>query len=207
MAGSSRLTGNNLTVAHKILKEVTTALEKRNIWYCLDAGTLLGIIRENRLLPWDNDLDIFVTSDEYKKVASLRWKFRLRGYWVAIRKYKQDESPLKKGDPRVVKIRNRKYLLFAGPVCLDIFIKKRKGECYYWKEGGGQKKIMKSVPTRFFRVVTQKEFDGKKYWIPVSYDEYLTYRYKDWRTPDKEWHYLRDDGAIIDKPDASRQAA
>ncbi|MFB0517315.1 MAG: LicD family protein [Candidatus Neomarinimicrobiota bacterium] len=197
MAGNSRLTGKNLTVALKMLKEITTILEKKNIWYCLDGGTLLGIVRENRLLPWDNDLDTFVTKDEYKKVASLTWKFRLRGYWVAVRRHKQDMPPFRKGDPRAVKIRNRRYRLFAGPVCLDIFIKYREGDNYCWREGGREKNVKKSVPAHFFSKVVQREFDGKKYWIPAAYDEYLTYRYKNWRKPVKKWNNLEDDHAII----------
>ena len=33
-------------------------METASIPYWLEGGTLLGIIRENRLLPWDNDMDI-----------------------------------------------------------------------------------------------------------------------------------------------------
>ena len=60
MGGLARLDGKNLPIARRMLKEVTSILERRNIWYCLDGGTLLGIMREQRLLPWDNDMDLFV---------------------------------------------------------------------------------------------------------------------------------------------------
>jgi len=197
MSNNPKLTGKRLVTAMRMLKEITAILEKRNIWYCLDGGTLLGIMRENSLLPWDDDLDLFVTRNDYKKVAALRWKFRLRGYYVFISKHKQDQPPFKKGDPRVIKIRNRRYFTIAGPVCLDIFIKYREGDYYCWKEGGRLKNAKKSVPVHFFNKLIYKEFDGKKYWIPEAYDEYLTYRYKDWRIPAKEWDNLEDDHAII----------
>ncbi len=197
MAGNVTLTGNNHTIAMKLLRDVTTILERKNIWYCLDGGTLLGIMRENRLLPWDDDLDLFVTEDEYKKVASLTWKFRMHGYWISVRRLKQDKPPFKKGDPRVVKIRNRRYYSVAGPVKLDIFIKYRVGDNYCWTEGIQEKNTKKSVPAHFFSKIILKEFDGKKYWIPEAYDEYLTHRYKDWRTPIREWNHLEDDHAII----------
>ena len=35
---------------------------KINYWIC--NGTLLGLIRENRVLPWDNDIDIGVFGHE-----------------------------------------------------------------------------------------------------------------------------------------------
>ncbi|PIE81085.1 MAG: lipopolysaccharide cholinephosphotransferase, partial [Candidatus Delongbacteria bacterium] len=66
MAGKHRLVGKVLEVAKKMLVDSTNILEENNIKYILEAGTLLGIVRENRLLPWDNDIDITVT-EEYEK--------------------------------------------------------------------------------------------------------------------------------------------
>jgi hypothetical protein len=40
-------------------------LHKINYWVC--HGTLLGIIRENRLLPWDHDIDFAVWDSEVSK--------------------------------------------------------------------------------------------------------------------------------------------
>lgn len=47
-------------LAIKILKE-------NNIHFWLCHGTLLGAIRENRLLPWDHDIDIGIWSDQHSK--------------------------------------------------------------------------------------------------------------------------------------------
>ena len=34
--------------------------------------------------------------------------------------------------------------------------------------------------------------------VPANAEEYLTYRYgKDWRIPNKDYVYYRDDGAIV----------
>ena len=43
---------------------------KINYWVC--HGTLLGIIRGNSLLEWDNDIDFAVWEDEYSKVDILK---------------------------------------------------------------------------------------------------------------------------------------
>lgn len=46
--------------------DVARLLEKYNVEYWLDYGALLGIIRENRLLPWDNDVELSCWSDSLK---------------------------------------------------------------------------------------------------------------------------------------------
>ena len=43
-------------------------LKVRNINYWLDCGTLLGIIRDQKLLPWDKDLDISVQKKNLSKL-------------------------------------------------------------------------------------------------------------------------------------------
>lgn len=44
--------------AVEILREVKSILDKKKIQYWLDSGTLLGAIRDKKLIPWDNDIDI-----------------------------------------------------------------------------------------------------------------------------------------------------
>jgi phosphorylcholine metabolism protein LicD len=197
LAGPSKLTGKNLIVAEKMLRVVTTTLEKKNIWYCLDGGTLLGIMRERRLLPWDNDIDLCVTADECNQVRALVWYFRRRGYWVGVTRIRNDHLPMKQGNARIVKLRNRRYFTVAGPVRLDIFIKYTEGMKHYWVEGSGMKETKKSVPKSYFDRIIPTEWNGKTYWIPEAYDEYLSFRYGDWRRPVKEWDHLTDDQAIV----------
>ncbi|MFC1620479.1 LicD family protein [Candidatus Neomarinimicrobiota bacterium] len=197
MATDIELTGENLKLALKILRDVTSILEARKITYCLDGGTLLGIMREGRLLPWDHDLDLFVPSNEVKKVKAAMWKFRLSGYWTDRRRHGVDKPPCRLGDIRVIKVRNRRGLFSYGLMNLDIFIKYREGDNYYWIAGAKRRNVIKCVPSKFYDHLTQIEFDGKKYWIPEAYDEYLTHRFGDWRTPVKEWDHLADDQAII----------
>ena len=72
MAGKLVLTGKLEITARKMLKDVCRILDENNVPYTLEGGTLLGIIRENRLLPWDNDLDITITDDHLDKLISIR---------------------------------------------------------------------------------------------------------------------------------------
>ena len=79
MAGNRTLTGKNLDAAMLMLERVCTALDRSEVKYCLDAGTLLGIVRENRLLPWDNDMDLMVGRDQFPKLETVLQELHAHG--------------------------------------------------------------------------------------------------------------------------------
>lgn len=54
-----------------ILTHVTDIMSKNNIVYWLEGGTLLGSIRENRIMIWDDDTDIGIDAIDIEKVLAL----------------------------------------------------------------------------------------------------------------------------------------
>lgn len=51
----------------EIMKYIDALCRKNNIVYYIMGGTALGAVRHGGFIPWDDDLDIFMTPDEYVK--------------------------------------------------------------------------------------------------------------------------------------------
>ena len=204
MSGKIKLDEKYLEKSLRLLERATTLLEKYNIPYWLEGGTLLGIIRENRLLPWDNDLDISIRSEDFDRLRRILPKFYYRGMIAKVREHKIDDPPFQKGEVRLIKVYATKYLFFKSPLVLDIFVKKKLDDQYYWVVGV-KRRAKKAVPARFYDELTTVQFNNKTYSIPKLTDEYLTYRYGDWRTPVKTWNYIKDDQSIVSVSERTTQ--
>ena len=54
-------------IALEILKQVHSICKKLNIQYWAIFGTLIGVVRHQGFIPWDDDLDITMKREDYQK--------------------------------------------------------------------------------------------------------------------------------------------
>lgn len=65
-----------------ILKDIHRFCLDNQIYYSLYAGTALGAVRHSGFIPWDDDVDIIMTSSEYVKFIEAWKKNPLKGYFL-----------------------------------------------------------------------------------------------------------------------------
>jgi len=54
-----------------LLKEFDAICKKHDITYYLEGGSLLGAVRHKGFLPWDDDIDLSITRDNFQKLLSV----------------------------------------------------------------------------------------------------------------------------------------
>ena len=55
----------------EIMKYIDKVCRDNGITYFIMGGTALGAVRHSGFIPWDDDLDIFMTPVEYEKFKSV----------------------------------------------------------------------------------------------------------------------------------------
>ena len=72
-------------------KAFDTFCKNHDIKYYAGYGTLIGVVRHHGLIPWDDDIDVLMLPEDYKKLCSFRGKIdghydivdsRDKGYWL-----------------------------------------------------------------------------------------------------------------------------
>ncbi len=81
-----------------LLQDTVGILNQHNISYWADCGTLLGLIRENQLLEWENDIDlgVMVNKGDSRQKECIESIFSNKGY--VVRRFKDHTNVSKEGD-------------------------------------------------------------------------------------------------------------
>ena len=70
-------------VIMQIMKDIDDICRRNNIDYYLNGGSAIGAIRHKGFIPWDDDLDIMMTFDNYERfIKACREQLDPEKYYV-----------------------------------------------------------------------------------------------------------------------------
>lgn len=90
----------------EVLEEIRTVCRKLGIMFYADFGTLLGAVRHNGFIPWDDDLDICMLRSEY--MIFLQEAPDLFGKWFELKSVYNDPTD----DIVKARVINGRYMCF-----------------------------------------------------------------------------------------------
>lgn len=70
--------------AIQMLTETRKIFDRYNLEYWLDAGTLLGAVRDGKFIPWDEDMDLGTWHENIPKLISISNELRKKGFEVSF---------------------------------------------------------------------------------------------------------------------------
>jgi phosphorylcholine metabolism protein LicD len=224
----------NVEVAVENLREVKDVLNKNGVEFWLDSGTLLGAVRDGKIIEWDNDIDLGTWYNNVTRIISIFPKFKKKGFslrfsrkwgtmttWrgkhnaITISLYKERSDCawmiwkvkysslmiLVKALYRSVDMSNirvyakdtltNKYFLSLLPSTLKQLI----ADIAWAQLNKLGYNFLIVVPKHFFEELEHLEFYGTEFNVPSDVENYLAYRYGNWKVPVRNWVYHRDDGA------------
>ena len=65
---------------YRILKFFISICEKHNLTYCCATGTMLGAVRHNDIIPWDDDVDVFMPRKDYEQLLTIAEEIESDGF-------------------------------------------------------------------------------------------------------------------------------
>ena len=105
-----------------ILNKFIQICEKYNLSYFADAGTLLGAVRHNGFVPWDDDVDVIMPRDDYEKFLSIVKDEIQYPYCIEMRQLTGYFTKIKRLDTIKTNKENLNKKYITRPcICIDIF--------------------------------------------------------------------------------------
>lgn len=169
---------------HAVIEFIQNTLEDKVFFY-FDCGTLLGIVREGKLLKHDNDIDIAVRAYEKEDITKVRELFLKKGCKLVrsfsiegigivedafgIYGYQFDVFYIKHGSPK-----DYYFLMYKGAETQGIESQWNVMRLYF-------------TPVLSLKKI---DFEGLSINVPENAEFHLQEKYGDWRTPNKYFDYM-----------------
>ena len=180
----------HLRMKDMLLKTIDI-LNENGFKYWLEAGTLLGIMRDGDLIPWDYDADLGIPADTADDIMKLRLKL-LPKYLIKRKRIQTSWLP---GDMRVIKVKTPWEKIRQVNFHVDLFCVYPVDNKYRWVDSSA----LKHVDRKYYDTLSTIEWEGRTINIPNHAEEYLSLRYGNWQIPEQNYNAGLHDGAIAER--------
>ena len=167
---------------YHILNDFDEFCSKNDLQYVLAAGTLLGCVRHNGIIPWDNDVDILIsdiTESQFVSAVQNSNEFDILGH--ACKNYIPNTDVIYNDENRhLYKVFRKGAIDKTLPITcghdpkytiIDVFVCNASHDCYTgWYQPGHSKFRLKNNP---FESIQRMRFYNKKLPCSAHFDEYL----------------------------------
>lgn len=163
-------------IAHNYLKLLSEFFNKQGFKYFLNFGTLLGIVRDGDLIPWDDDIDLAVIKDfdEEQFLTTLKKVCALSNGEVEYLVKRKPELGIV-GIDVLVQAKN------THPFTISVDLLIEDGDVY--------RLPIDVVPREYFTKQEEVMLDTLMLYGPAPVEQYLTYVYRDWKVVKKDVTY------------------
>lgn len=149
-------------IAFENFKVVNRVLNYAGIRFSPAYGTLLGIIRENNFIEWDEDIDLFILSEDKDRFVDALWTLKEEGLeLIRIDRCEHLYSVMRNGE----------YIDFYIMDNISPEVRSGFGDLFMLE--------------RHLTDLIRWNFRGETINVPRQYNECLELLYGDWRTPVK----------------------
>ena len=171
----------SLELGRDIISKINALAIERNIPLVVDFGTLLGLVRDQDIIPWDDDIDFSAPIEYAEDVEKLLIDFKNKNSkkldWIIQRVTDKQNNVagllLKFIDPKSESIE------FTTSLC---FRKNVDGNAIHLPSLG-----MWYAPVKYFDSIEVITWRENLIQVPFSYLDYLTFQYGEWQTPKKDF--------------------
>ncbi len=151
----------NVEICKENLMLFKSVLDRHGVVFGIIYGTLLGAIRDNSFIEYDEDVDVFVLDECRLDFLSLLFDLRLCGFEVA--RYSGDLLSV---------IRQNDYI--------DVYF--FKSQNFFWRKCGSDR-----LPAKFFSNLDKVNFLNDDFFAPNNHLKFLETAYgEDWRIPKRD---------------------
>lgn len=147
----------------EILCTIDEFCKKNNINYSLAYGTLIGAVRHKGFIPWDDDIDLWMSRNDYNKFIELWLQNPVDGYVLQNTDldpdFTQNFTKIRKDNTAFIQSEEEKQRRYHKGIFVDIFPLDRVSET---KAGKIKQKIYAALTMLFYRKFSPPNERGLK---------------------------------------------